>query len=268
MDTFLKAPGVAFAHVLGTWIYAVTVMKIALVGYGKMGKAIEAQALKRGHEVVVRMHSRNAGQLTDSMLKEAEIAIEFTRPEAAWTNVTRLLGLGIPVVCGTTGWDAHIPKAEIMARDRGTGFLHAHNFSLGVQLFFALNRHLARLMGGQADYRLGIQEIHHTQKKDAPSGTALRMARDIIEVSNRWEDWVLVEGEAVEGHSEKVPIRALRQDPVPGTHEVFYTSEIDEIRIAHQAFTRDGFAKGAVVAAEFLLGKRGSFTMKDVLGLE
>lgn len=242
-------------------------LKIALIGYGKMGRAIDAQAAGRGHEIVCRLRSDNTGTVTDQLLKAADVAIEFSRPEAAWNNIHRLLNLGIPVVSGTTGWDQDLGKAEALAKEKGVGFLHAANFSLGVQLFFALNRYLARIMAPHQQYLASVEEIHHRQKKDAPSGTAIRIAEDMIRESGRWEGWQLIEGKASEAPTSWLPIRALREDPVPGTHEVRYASAIDEISLRHQANNREGFALGALVAAEYLAGKKGVHTMNQVLGI-
>lgn len=233
-----------------------------------MGQAIDALAESRGHQVVCRLRSRDAEQISDQQLRLADVAIEFSRPESAWANVQRLLNLGIPVVCGTTGWDADLGRAEALSRKTGTGFLHAANFSLGVQLFFALNRYLARIMAPHPQYRPSIKEIHHKQKKDAPSGTAIRIAEDLISASDLWKGWQLTQSPDTETEAGRIPIWALREDPVPGTHEVAYESSIDEIRILHKAHNRDGFALGALIAAEYMVGKKGVHTMQHVLGLK
>jgi 4-hydroxy-tetrahydrodipicolinate reductase len=232
-------------------------MKIALLGYGRMGKAIEKIALQRGHQVVAKIDKDNP---LDS-LHNADVAINFSIPNAALANITNALNLGIPVVCGTTGWLEHKIEVDALCNKLGGGFLYASNFSLGVNLFFELNKKLAGYMDSLPDYKVAIEEIHHTHKLDAPSGTAITLAEGIIENSKKTQ-WYL-EGDNGEG----IPIKALREDDVPGTHTVSYRSDIDSIDITHTAHSRTGFALGAVVAAEWILGKTGVFGMKDVLGL-
>jgi len=232
-------------------------MKIALLGYGRMGKAIEKIALQRGHEVVTKIDKDNP---LDS-LNDADVAINFSIPNAALANITNALNSGIPVVCGTTGWLEHKKEVDALCNKLEGAFLYASNFSLGVNLFFELNKKLANYMKPFTDYKAEIEEIHHTQKLDAPSGTAITLAEGIIENSTQ-SQWHL-EGESGLG----IPIRVLREDEVPGTHTVSYRSEIDSIDITHTAHNRTGFALGAVVAAEWILGKKGVFGMRDVLGL-
>lgn len=232
-------------------------MKIALLGYGRMGKAIEKIALQRGHEVVAKIDKDNP---LDS-LNDADVAINFSIPNAALANITNALNSGIPVVCGTTGWLEHKKEVDALCNKLEGAFLYASNFSLGVNLFFELNKKLAGYMQPFTDYKIEIEEIHHTQKLDSPSGTAITLAEGIIENSTH-SQWHL-EGESGSG----IPIRALREDEVPGTHTVSYRSEIDSIDITHTAHSRSGFALGAVVAAEWILGKKGVFGMRDVLGL-
>lgn len=232
-------------------------MKIALLGYGRMGKAIEKIAKDRGHEIVAKIDKDNP---LDS-LNNADVAINFSVPNAALANITNALNVGIPVVCGTTGWLDHKKEVDALCNKLEGAFLYASNFSLGVNLFFELNKKLASYMQGFPEYKVEIEEIHHTQKLDAPSGTAITLAEGVID-NSKHEQWHL-DGEVQEGF----PIKALRENDVPGTHTVSYHSEIDSIEITHTAHSRTGFALGAVVAAEWILGKKGVFGMRDVLGL-
>ncbi len=234
-------------------------MKIALVGYGKMGKIIDAIATDRNHEIVARLSETP----TKESLNGADVAIEFSQPEVAFNNIKVCLENQIPVVCGTTGWLAKRSLAEQLAVENNTAFLYGSNFSLGVNLFFALNEKLANMMNAFPEYNVQLEEIHHTHKKDAPSGTAISLAEGIIHQNNRFNAWKLEETQ-----NEQLGIFAIREDEVPGTHSVFYRSDVDEIEIKHTAFSRNGFALGAVIAAEWIAGKKGTFTMKDVLGLE
>jgi 4-hydroxy-tetrahydrodipicolinate reductase len=238
-------------------------MKIALVGYGKMGQAIEQVALKRGHEIALKIRSANRDDLNEEKLKEVDVAIEFTRPEAAKDNVLDCLKRGVPVVCGTTGWNEGLAQVKMSAISHHTAFLQASNFSVGVNLFFEVNKYLAALMNDHPDYDIILEETHHTQKKDAPSGTAITLAEQIIENIRRKEHWTKDRADI----ADSFPIISHRIENVPGTHVVRYTSSIDDIEITHTAHNREGFAKGAVLAAEFLAKKNGVFTMKDVLGL-
>lgn len=239
-------------------------MKIALVGYGKMGKAIEAIAVARGHKIVLKIDGSNTNMLTPENLQQADVAIEFSGPESAFENVKKCLELPMPVVCGSTGWLQNFEAAKTMANDHGGALLYASNFSVGVNIFFALNKKLAELMRGHAEYKASVEEIHHTAKKDAPSGTAISLAEDII-ANASLTGWHL-EPSAAPGSS--LPITAKRIDPAPGTHIIKYASEIDDIEISHTAHSRAGFAHGAVLAAEFLQGRKGVFTMAEVLGLQ
>lgn len=233
-------------------------MKIALVGYGKMGKIIEDIAMKRGHEIVAQLNETP----TLENLNTPDVAIEFSNPEVAFNNIKICLENKIPVICGTTGWLTRKSEIEQIARENDAAFLYGSNFSLGVNLFFVLNEKLANLMKNFNDYQVQLEEIHHTQKKDAPSGTAISIAEGIIKTNPRFDAWKLDETK-----ENQIGIFALRQDEVPGTHSVFYKSEVDEIEIKHTAFNRNGFAMGAVIAAEWIRGKKGNFSMKDVLGL-
>lgn len=232
-------------------------MKIALVGYGKMGKAIDAIAQERQHQVVARLEETP----TAENLNQADIVIEFSKPEAAFKNISSSLNLSVPVVCGTTGWLNDKPKVEALAKEKDTAFLYASNFSLGVNLFFALNKKLAGMMQPFSQYNVQLEETHHIHKKDAPSGTGITLAEGIIENSH-FEAWKEAETEG-----NRLGIISLREDEVPGTHRVMYRSEVDEIEIKHTAFSRKGFALGAVIAAEWLVDKKGVFEMNDVLGL-
>ncbi|MFC4686980.1 4-hydroxy-tetrahydrodipicolinate reductase [Epilithonimonas pallida] len=232
-------------------------MKIALVGYGKMGKIIDEISQSRGHEVVARLRETP----TKDSLNGADVAIEFSNPEAAFENIKVCLENHIPVICGTTGWLDKKPEIEKITLEQDTAFLYGSNFSLGVNLFFALNENLAKLMSKTTEYSVQLEEIHHIHKLDAPSGTAISIAEGIIE-NSKYEAWKLDETK-----DKELGIFAIREDEVPGTHSVFYRSEVDEIEIKHTAFNRNGFALGAVIAAEWIVGKQGVFSMKDVLGL-
>lgn len=233
-------------------------MKIALVGYGKMGKIIHQIALKRGHDVVATLDESP----TLEKLNNPDVVIEFSSPESAYSNIKFCLENKIPVVAGTTGWLDKKPEIEKIAVDNETGFLYGSNFSLGVNLFFALNEKLAEMMAPFSnEYNCQLEEIHHIHKLDAPSGTAISIAEGIFKHSD-FKSWKLDET-----HGTELGITAIREGEVPGTHSVFYRSEVDEIEIKHTAFNRNGFALGAVVAAEWLPGKVGNFGMKQVLGL-
>ncbi len=233
-------------------------MKIALVGYGKMGKIIDEISQQRGHEVVARLKEMP----TADNLNNPDVVIEFSNPEAAFVNIKACLELGIPVICGTTGWLENLSKIEALTLEHNTAFLYGSNFSLGVNLFFAINEKLAELMQPfDKDYNVQLEEIHHVHKKDAPSGTAISVAEGIFKHS-KFNAWKLDETK-----DHELGIFAIREDEVPGTHSVFYKSEVDEIELKHTAFNRNGFALGAVIAAEWILNKKGNFGMKDVLGL-
>lgn len=232
-------------------------MKIALVGYGKMGKIIEELAVAKNHEIVAAL---NESPTIDN-LNSPDVVIEFSNPEVAFDNIKFCLEHKIPVVSGTTGWLDQKPEIEKIAIENNTAFLYGSNFSLGVNLFFALNEKLAQMMAPFEDYSCQLEEIHHTHKKDAPSGTAITLAEGIIK-NSKFEAWKLDETE-----DKNIGIFALRQDEVPGTHSVFYKSEVDEIEIKHTAFNRNGFALGAIIASEWIQGKTGNFSMTDVLAL-
>jgi 4-hydroxy-tetrahydrodipicolinate reductase len=233
-------------------------MKIALLGYGKMGKAIEQAAVARGHEIVFRKKSDDGYE----NLKKADIAIECSVPSAAVGNLSACLTVGIPVVCGTTGWLADYEKIAALCKEKSGAFLYASNFSLGVNLFFNLNEYLARLMRNFPHYKVAIEEIHHTQKLDAPSGTAITLAQNICMHSN-YTGYALTDAK-----QDIIPIAAKRIEHVPGTHSIYYQSAVDTIEIRHTAHSREGFAEGAVIAAEWLVNKKGVFSMKDVLEID
>lgn len=233
-------------------------MKIAIVGYGRMGKIIEKIAMERGHSICARLSETP----TRENLGGAEVAIEFSKPEVAFDNVKSCIELGVPVVCGTTGWLTQKPEIEALTHAAEGAFLYGSNFSLGVNLFFALNERLAQLMEAQKEYTCQLEEIHHVHKKDAPSGTAITLAEGIVDNSVRYSYWKMNETK-----EDQLGIFAVRQDDVPGTHSVFYRSNVDEIEIKHTAHSREGFALGAVVAAEWIKNKKGVFSMRDVLGI-
>ena len=233
-------------------------MKIALLGYGKMGKVIERIALERGHEIVLRKSSASSFDGLDN----ADVAIDFSVPSSAVTNISECLNNGIPVISGTTGWLEDYNKMVALCEEKNGAFIYGSNFSLGVNLFFELNNYLAKMMSKFNQYKVTMEEIHHTQKLDAPSGTAITLAKGIIENSN-YSNWTLDNP-----NENEIQIDAKRIENVPGTHSIFYTSEVDTIEIKHTAHNRDGFALGSIIAAEWLVGKKGVFTMKDVLELE
>jgi len=237
-------------------------MNIALIGYGKMGKTIEQIALQRGHNVVLKISSSNLDDLTADNLKKADAVIEMTQPEAAKANVMLCLKAGVPVTSGTTGWNLEIPEANKAAEDYDTAFLYASNYSIGVNIFFEVNKVLAKLMSSQPEYDVRMKEIHHTQKKDSPSGTAITLANQVLDELPHKDKW-----SEEETGNNILHIEALREEGVPGTHTITYSSPIDDIEITHTAHNRNGFALGAVLAAEFIAGKKGVFTMKDVLGI-
>jgi 4-hydroxy-tetrahydrodipicolinate reductase len=237
-------------------------MRIALIGYGKMGKAIEQIALTRGHEIVLKIDLDNGHEMTPENLLKADVAIEFTGPASAAENLLKCADAGIRVVCGSTGWLERINEVKSAFDKKGIAFIYASNFSIGVNIFFELNKKLASMMATHPEYRVEMKEIHHTQKKDAPSGTAITLAEQIQEQIGSLKSWVNRPGQ----NASELPILSERMDPAPGTHFVKYHSTVDDIEIIHTAHSRDGFAGGAVLAAEYIQGKSGFFTMKEVLG--
>ena len=232
-------------------------MKIALLGYGRMGKAIENIAKNRGHEIVAKTDKDQI----EGTIEHANVAINFSVPDAAVKNIFSALSLKIPVVCGTTGWLEDLKKVTDFTTKNDTAFLYASNFSIGVNLFFKLNEQLAKIMNNQSEYKVNIEEIHHIHKLDAPSGTAITLAEGIIENSES-SDWSLSADK-----SDEILIDAIREGEVPGKHTITYESSIDTISIKHEAHNREGFALGAVVAAEWIVGKKGIFKMTDILNL-
>jgi len=237
-------------------------MNIALIGYGKMGKAIEEIALQRGHNIILKIDVDNQAELTMENLKKADVAIEFTTPGTAENNILKCFEAGVPVVSGTTGWVSKLDQVKEVCTKKNGAFIYSSNYSVGVNIFFELNKKLAGLMAGH-DYNVSITETHHTQKKDAPSGTAITLAEELIEKIPGKKNWVNSQSD----DPAMLPIISKRIDPAPGIHEINFSSEIDDITIIHTAHNRKGFATGAVLAAEFLKDKKGVFTMKDVLKL-
>ena len=239
-------------------------MKILLIGYGKMGQTIEKIAIDRGHEIVGRIAIENQEDLAHFSGDNVDVAIEFTQPEAAFENLKIATQNGIKVVCGTTGWLENKPVIEQLVKENNTAFLYASNFSIGVNVFFYLNKVLAKVMNPFKGYDVRMEEIHHTQKLDAPSGTAITLAEGIIENYSNKKNWV----NNLSAVEDELTIVSVREGQVPGTHTVWYNSEIDEIEIKHTAHNRNGFALGAVVAAEWISDKQGTFTMDDVLDIK
>jgi 4-hydroxy-tetrahydrodipicolinate reductase len=237
-------------------------MKIALIGYGKMGKAIEEIALQRGHEIILRIDINNLDEFIPENLKKADVAIEFTSPHTAFENVKKCIEFGVTVVCGSTGWTDRIDEIKKLNEKKQGAFIYASNYSVGVNIFFEVNKKLASMMAQQPAYEVQITEIHHTQKKDAPSGTAITLAEQILEKLDKKKRWV----NHITDNADELEILSERIDPAAGTHKVQYSSVIDDIEIIHTAHNRTGFALGAVLAAEFIKGKKGYFGMKDVLG--
>ncbi len=238
-------------------------MKIALIGYGKMGKAIESVAVAKGHEIVLKIDINNADELNAENLSKADVAIEFTGPHSAFENVMTCLKFGTPVVCGSTGWLEKLDEAKAYCLAQKGSFIYASNYSIGVNLFFELNKYLATLMSQHTNYEPSMVELHHTQKKDAPSGTAITLAEGILAKIPGKKNWV----NHASKQQEELVILSERVDPAPGTHSIKYSSEVDDIEIIHTAHNRVGFAGGAVLAAAFSIGKQGVFSMKEVLGL-
>jgi 4-hydroxy-tetrahydrodipicolinate reductase len=245
-------------------------MKISLIGYGKMGKIIEQIALRRNHSISYKISQSNQQDIQQISPANTDVVIEFTQPEAALQNIKACLHKQVPVVCGTTGWLEAIAEVETLSIENNTAFLHASNFSIGVNIFFKVNEILAKLMETQPQYAVGIEEIHHLQKKDAPSGTAIVLAEGIIRNIAHKTTWKLEDNSqkdkvASRENTEILPITALRLPEVPGTHTIRYTSTQDSISLTHEAHSREGFALGAVIAAEWLQNKKGNFTMQDVI---
>ncbi|MER3497263.1 MAG: 4-hydroxy-tetrahydrodipicolinate reductase [Chitinophagaceae bacterium] len=238
-------------------------MKIALIGYGKMGKAIEHIALQRGHEVVLKIDEHNLDSFTAENLQKADVVIEFTGPNSAYENVKKALESNLPLVCGSTGWLEKLDEVNQLCKNKNGSFIYASNYSVGVNIFFEINKKLAQLIASHKDYEPQITEIHHTAKKDAPSGTAITLAEQILQHITRKKQWV----NHITDNPEELEIISERIDPAPGTHKIKYSSAVDDIEIVHTAHSREGFALGAVLAAEYIKDKKGIFSMKDVLNL-
>lgn len=237
-------------------------MNIALVGYGKLGKAIEQIALEKGHTISLIITSKNSEDFNTQNLKNIDVAIECTNPEAAVPNILNCIQHQIPVVCGSTGWLDNLPKIIEACEQQNGSFLYASNFSIGVNLFFAINSFAAKLMANKG-YNVGVKEVHHTQKKDAPSGTAITIAEQIMQQQQHFTKWI----NSSSNHPNELSIISERVDPAPGTHIVTYDSSVDSLKLIHTAHNRQGFAQGALLAAEYIYNKKGIFTMNDVLGL-
>lgn len=241
-------------------------MRIALIGYGKMGKAIEEIAVLRGHTIVAIVNSQQQIEHVD--LSQADVAIEFTKPTLALNHISWCLENNLPIVVGTTAWNDQLAEVTNLVHTKNGSVLHASNFSLGVNIFFEINKRLAQLMSGKTDYQACIEEIHHTQKLDAPSGTAISLANDILENNLDYVSWVLGEEQSPHITEGQLGVTSFRKPDVPGTHTIRYASEVDTITITHEAHSRKGFALGAVIAAEWLRDQKGIFTIKDVLNIQ
>ena len=236
-------------------------MNIALIGYGKMGHEIEKIALKRGHNIVSIIGMNNLEEFNSPAFKSADVAIEFSTPDSAIQNYRKCFEVGVAVVAGTTGWLEHLDEVKRACAEQGKTFFYASNYSLGVNIFFALNKYLAKIMNNYPSYEVKMEEVHHIHKLDAPSGTAITLAEDLIKEVDRKERWSL----EVEEKQTDLPIHCIREGEVPGIHEIIYESEADIISIKHDAKSRVGFALGAVLAAEFTNGKKGFLGMGDML---
>lgn len=237
-------------------------MNVGLVGYGKMGQAIEKILLSKGHSISKVINIDNADEINEITPSNTDVVIEFTAPESALHNIKSVLSNKVPVVSGSTGWLDHYDEVSSYCKEQGTGFFYASNYSLGVNIFFKLNEQLAKMMNGQG-YKSSMVEVHHTHKLDAPSGTAITLAEGLIANNDEKKSWVNEKTES----PEQLEIISERIDPAPGRHEIMYDSEVDTIKISHVAHSREGFAQGAVLAAEFLAGKKGVFSMDDLLKL-
>jgi 4-hydroxy-tetrahydrodipicolinate reductase len=239
-------------------------MKIALLGYGKMGKAIEAIVEKeQADEIVLTIDDQNIYELTTDTLRHADVAIEFSTPQSAINNIDMCLDAGVPIIVGTTGWYDHLDWVKKKCTEKNGAVLYASNFSIGVNILFALNKRLAELMAMEKNYHPLITEVHHNQKKDAPSGTAISLAKDILQFNKEKKKWV--NSDIVK--NDELPILSIREGDVKGIHEVQYRSNEDILTLRHEAFSRDGFALGAIKAAHWIAGKKGFFEFKEVLGL-
>lgn len=239
-------------------------MKIALIGYGRMGKSIEGFAIQKNHEVVLKIGIKNLEDLTIANLQKADVAIDFSLPTSAYHNIKTCIDAGVPVISGTTGWTDQLAEMQNYCKEKNGGFLYASNFSIGVNIFFEINQRLAQLMNPHSQYDVSMEEIHHIHKLDSPSGTGITLANQIIGEVDRKQKWEETEEASAK---DTLAIHSKRIELTPGTHAVKYSSPIDTIDIVHTAHSRDGFASGALLAAEWMVGKSGVFGMKDVLGL-
>ncbi|ALO17099.1 4-hydroxy-tetrahydrodipicolinate reductase [Salinivirga cyanobacteriivorans] len=238
-------------------------MNVLLIGYGRMGKAVGEILRHRNHSIVKTIDEENASELDRLDPGSIDVAVEFTHPDAGFDNVMKCLRAGIPVITGTTGWNKQLPEAEKACREHDTAFLYAPNFSPGVNMLFAMNEKLAKLMNGQAQYEASIEETHHIHKKDKPSGTAVNLATQLVDHLDRYKNYTLDKKE-----KESLPVYAHREGEVFGDHSITYTSEVDTLMLSHHAKSRKGFALGAAMAAEYVYNRKGVFTMKDVLEIE
>jgi 4-hydroxy-tetrahydrodipicolinate reductase len=239
-------------------------MKIAIIGYGRMGKMIEEAAVEKGHTIGLIVDVNNQADLTAQNIADHDVAIEFTTPSSAWHNISVCFDADTPVVSGTTGWHDRMPEIKERCLRENKALLYSSNFSIGVNILFHINRQLARLINPFDQYKPRIEEIHHTKKLDAPSGTAISLAQGVIDEINRLQKWKLAET----ADNQTLPVKAIRADDITGIHEVIYESDIDILSIRHSAKNRKGFALGTIMAAEFIMNKRGFFTMEDVLGFD
>jgi 4-hydroxy-tetrahydrodipicolinate reductase len=239
-------------------------MKIAIIGYGRMGKMIEEAAVEKGHTIGLIVDVNNQADLTAQNIADHDVAIEFTIPSSAWHNISVCFDADTPVVSGTTGWHDRMPEIKERCLRENKTLLYSSNFSIGVNILFHINRQLARLINPFDQYKPRIEEIHHTKKLDAPSGTAISLAQGVVGEINRLQKWKLAET----ADNQTLPVKAIRADDITGIHEVIYESDIDILSIRHSAKNRKGFALGTIMAAEFILNKRGFFTMEDVLGFD
>ncbi len=237
-------------------------MKIALIGYGKMGKEIESIAIGRGHEIILKVGAQQSKSLSRETLQQADAAIEFSSPECAYSNIMNCFQAGVPVVCGTTGWLQRLEEVKTACHQSRNAFFYASNFSIGVNIFFELNQYLAKIMNAYDEYEPLLEEIHHIHKKDSPSGTGITIAEGILRELQRKNEWK----EGASPSPSVLAIHSKREGEVPGTHKVIYHSPVDDIEITHTAHNRKGFALGAVHAAEWIQGKKGTFGMNDMLG--
>ena len=243
-------------------------MNIALIGYGKMGLTIEALGIKQGHSFPLIIDEHNQEDLNRDRLTGIDAAIEFTVPAAAPDNIRKCIDLNLPVVCGTTGWNEKIPEIEAYCQEHNGTLFHASNFSIGVNILFALNKKLAGIMEHYPEYRAHIIEVHHVHKKDAPSGTAISLAQQILEANSRIKNWYLTEGDPSEDkRTGQLPIEAIREGEVRGKHSIHYTSPVDTISLGHEAGSRDAFASGVLLAAQFIRDRKGVYGMQDLLKL-